>query len=485
MLLSIQFPLADSRAFLGSQVLMHGRPNWPEPAKPDWDFVRSFGCVRIRKGGGLGGWIGENAICEASRALRFPRLPRAILLSGSPARRLPIKIAFRQFYFDGLAVGKFEVGLAVDQLEENVLSRKDVGDVITTFLRLEVSIPNGTSEPTLSPLVDAGKPLSEIYGYSAMKTKAAFERPPKWWIRRGTPILFFLVHDPSKYLELPFWLNERDINVHGTLSKLSYCRVPWAGRYLPLWVHLNKERTDFRDEQVRAARALRLCLLRLHAERECFRLILDNIAAGDLRPATRSPESDTLQRYLNEATRRISGYNKEADTIAETEVAELARDSEEFVNPGQRDALVNALKVIDIRHQIFRKVEERINQEITVLMEGDQINIRDSQGVITAGRSATAYGIVFNQWQRAAPEMNLESLTKELETLRSQLKAEAKDAEHDAAVGAVAQAETAAKAGDGPQAFQYLAKAGKWALDVATKIGTPLAIAALQKALGM
>lgn len=37
----------------------------------------------------------------------------------------------------------------------------------------------------------------------------------------------------------------------------------------------------------------------------------------------------------------------------------------------------------------------------------------------------------------------------------------------------------------GPQAFEYLAKAGKWALDVATKIGTPVAIAALQKALGM
>ena len=57
--------------------------------------------------------------------------------------------------------------------------------------------------------------------------------------------------------------------------------------------------------------------------------------------------------------------------------------------------------------------------------------------------------------------------------------------EHDAAVGEIASAQVAAKAGDGPKAMSHLAKAGKWALDVAKKIGTGLAVAALKASLGI
>ena len=49
--------------------------------------------------------------------------------------------------------------------------------------------------------------------------------------------------------------------------------------------------------------------------------------------------------------------------------------------------------------------------------------------------------------------------------LRRHLRQEAVEPEHDVAIGAVANAEVAAKEGNGPKALEWLGKAGKWTLD--------------------
>ncbi len=108
MLLIILFPVADSRAFLDIDTGVLNRPLWPDPIA-DKDFVRTVGAVRQRWRGGIPGWIGENKVCEAHQAIHFDGLrPYFDLESGL---RVPFRLAYRRFYFDGLAVGKFEVGL--------------------------------------------------------------------------------------------------------------------------------------------------------------------------------------------------------------------------------------------------------------------------------------------------------------------------------------------------------------------------------------
>src|SRR5262245_9945923 len=70
MLLTIQFPIADSRKFIDrTGVLLV--PKWPSP-DPDREFVRYFGKIKSRKQGGIP-TFGENAICEARQAVRFPQ----------------------------------------------------------------------------------------------------------------------------------------------------------------------------------------------------------------------------------------------------------------------------------------------------------------------------------------------------------------------------------------------------------------------------
>ena len=102
------------------------------------------------------------------------------------------------------------------------------------------------------------------------------------------------------------------------------------------------------------------------------------------------------------------------------------------------------------------------------------------------GPGAHAHDMAFNQiWNEIKDEIDLSALTKELAELRSKLKEEATEPEHDKSIGAIAAAESSAKEGKGPKTLEYLSKAGTWAFDKATKISVPVATAALKAALGL
>jgi hypothetical protein len=102
------------------------------------------------------------------------------------------------------------------------------------------------------------------------------------------------------------------------------------------------------------------------------------------------------------------------------------------------------------------------------------------------GPYAQAHDTTFQQiWDKNAGTIDLQSLARELGTLRAVLRRRASEPEHDLSLGAVAGAETAAKQNDGPKVLAYLRAAGKWALDGATEVGTTIAAAAIQKSLGM
>ncbi|MDX8353239.1 hypothetical protein [Cognatiyoonia sp. IB215182] len=125
--------------------------------------------------------------------------------------------------------------------------------------------------------------------------------------------------------------------------------------------------------------------------------------------------------------------------------------------------------------------------ELTVNIEEFQMGDRYSAGQVGAmGPGATASQISFQQvWIQNQENINLQALEEELGALRAKMKNEAVSADHDAAVGEVAAAEISARNGDGAGALEHLSKAGKWAFDVATKIGSGVATAALKSVLDL
>jgi hypothetical protein len=112
---------------------------------------------------------------------------------------------------------------------------------------------------------------------------------------------------------------------------------------------------------------------------------------------------------------------------------------------------------------------------------GDQYKVGQAGAV---GPGAHAHHMRFQQiWQEGGGGLDLKVLAEELSQLRAALKQEPTSPEQDSAIGAVAAAEVAARKGDGPGAPERLADAGKWAFDVATKIGVGVATVALKTAL--
>jgi hypothetical protein len=77
------------------------------------------------------------------------------------------------------------------------------------------------------------------------------------------------------------------------------------------------------------------------------------------------------------------------------------------------------------------------------------------------------------------------TILQDLRDLHDEMQGRAVTADEDLAVVAVSRAIDSAQAGDSRRMAEYLQRAGRWALDIATALGTEVAAAAIRSALGM
>ena len=138
------------------------------------------------------------------------------------------------------------------------------------------------------------------------------------------------------------------------------------------------------------------------------------------------------------------------------------------------------------------KPEGRIHRDINLLLGGDVVEKKivqsadGSSGPVAQVAGDVGGSVNVNQtWKELAADVDLDELATQLEQLRAAMRGLAKSAEQDVAVGAVAEAAQAAKVKEGPRTLRALSKAGKWALDVAVRVGAPLLVQVLKKALGL
>ena len=113
--------------------------------------------------------------------------------------------------------------------------------------------------------------------------------------------------------------------------------------------------------------------------------------------------------------------------------------------------------------------------------EGDTYNINQGVGV---GRNVKMNNVTVNQFQ-SQEKFDMPTLATQLATLRSEMKKEATEPEHDIEIGAVAAAEAAAKKGDEKSALDHLQNAGKWAFEMGLKVGVPVAVDAIKRSAGL
>ncbi|HYN79865.1 MAG TPA: AAA family ATPase [Gemmatimonadaceae bacterium] len=121
---------------------------------------------------------------------------------------------------------------------------------------------------------------------------------------------------------------------------------------------------------------------------------------------------------------------------------------------------------------------------ITLSIEQVIMSQEIKQAGVVVNPGGQASGFTVNQTlTEAAEDIDLEKLARGLVALRAALQQEPDTPHKPTAIAAVTEAEVAAKSGDRSKAIGLLAKAGKWSLSVATKIGESVAAAAIKAAL--
>ena len=115
---------------------------------------------------------------------------------------------------------------------------------------------------------------------------------------------------------------------------------------------------------------------------------------------------------------------------------------------------------------------------------GDWIIYYEVQRLHKEGLSyrTIAQTLVMNR--RTVCEIDMEQLSTEFSQLREYMAKQSTDAEHSVATGAIANAEMAARQKDSSKVTDYLKSAGKWAFEMATKIGVSSATEAIKKSSG-
>ena len=123
----------------------------------------------------------------------------------------------------------------------------------------------------------------------------------------------------------------------------------------------------------------------------------------------------------------------------------------------------------DWKHWLPDDERARVLQFFLEMHVGDRYSAGQTGAM---GPNAQASGMTFQQiWNQNAASMDLAALQEELSLLGDAMRRDSSELEHDIAIDEVAAAEVAARNGDGPSALEHLKKAGRWAWDVATKIG--------------
>jgi hypothetical protein len=151
----------------------------------DEDFIRSFGIVRRRWSGGLGGWIGEADVCDARRALRFE--PSAPMPWPGAPNTVPVRIVFRRFYADGLALAKLEVGFAFAPPGGEAALQALPEQVMHHLLELRVRIPIPGGGEKACRLWETGNPLAQLYRASSSRSGTQPARSTNWQVQSGSP----------------------------------------------------------------------------------------------------------------------------------------------------------------------------------------------------------------------------------------------------------------------------------------------------------
>lgn len=439
MFLVIQHPFADLRSLLGGECGRLSRPSWPL-AEPEKDFIRSSGLVRPRRRGGVDEWAGEELYGDASGSFRFPNSLKDKSL-GTGAAAGFVDHAIRRFHSDG-TVARLDVGLRLRLSNRpSVTSETEWLSLLRDALEIPVCVRDAKRQSQSVKLIAAGDVLAQhfLVATTDRRLRPTVE-PQTWWFCSGNPALLVEYRLSDLFVFPPHTRHVLDVlDVRDADASLSHA-----------WLQIDKQRCSVwlvrqGEGDPDAVRRLRIHLARLHAERECLRLVLFHIKDNKFDLGKNPERLDAIQQYLNDALRTIQ--RPERFGLAQSAMLDAARQALGIAFEGQTTSLQL------MRRQVAVKVEGYVRRAQNIAMvinniQGDVMNTNIQMGnvsvtgdfnLVTATNIQNSYNKTANSGVRAElveklklailevaslarklPQEDAEKLSKDLEILTSE-----------------------------------------------------------------
>lgn len=423
MLVTVQFPIADARPFVPKLNLRLPLPDWPEPDTAiNPQFVHHFGKACERVGEPDEAWPDEMKYCRARRGLRFDHLETRH--AGLPSGRFHPRCAFRRLFSDGHAVARAEVGIAHDRKWVYPLKDLEIEEVLT-IAREIAEIPtmvrnlNGETKPR--PILAQGKHLARLFAHGSMNRSATQLSLGLRLVEAGDPMILVELAPDEANLDVDGPVPEGLIAVGRNCvngAKALFCRLNTEAGIVSTWI---LERGTATPSQLRS---LRLCLTRLHAEREVLDLTLKQIHRRRLLNPPSEEAVNLLDSYFNERIKIVNrgtwGGMKQSEIVAAFDATQAV------VRPASQAQLISRYE--GCRRQVWEKIatyqeQRRATRLIHVLkVEKGAIEMVEKQVIVggtgnivnVAEYMSNVTNTVNNNLAESGADANVKELIKQL-----------------------------------------------------------------------
>ncbi len=404
MFLTLQFPIADIRPFLQSEVECLVTPTWPTPEE-NLQFVRFFGHIRKRLLGGSGvKWMGDELyFCDASNAIRFGDLGSHTFPTWARRRRM-----LRRLFLHKPALARVEVSFALSFDRNESLTGENVIDRLEEILKLPTHVPPLDQDSKSSPgtgLMRQGRRIARLLRDATVPSSYwPLAEEESWTVRDGDPMLL-VEYGRDEITVLPKFA--RSIPVEETHGfRISWMTAQKQGKPLVIWF---LEASPGGESKV-IRRQIRMCLLRLHLEYQALRLILNALYESD-RLGSNPDSLVLLGDYLDEATRRV--FRKSRFGVSQTPLYLANLANRELIREEYHSVLKSKLN--RFKDQVRNRVERILAESAST----DSGSARNSSGE-KSGKTMTILFLSANpkSYDRLDIEDEMRCLDLALESVR-------------------------------------------------------------------
>ncbi|MFN9293546.1 MAG: hypothetical protein ACK6EB_36160, partial [Planctomyces sp.] len=312
----------------------------------------SAGSIVSRKG--FPDWIPEPRVCDARNAIKFREA--IIIPLNKRQKSLTLLPVAKRFYFDGRATGKLEIVLRPKfskGADLGAISPELLANIIaSTPVQMAVATPHGVVRREIL-IRDYYKELPfQWLGMTTAFQKLEEESSGKYWIGASPPSLMIV---GWSHQQLDRWRFDQNWMVGDERQQslqIGYSKCGAKSDFSSMWTMFGKRSArDF-------ARAMRITLLRLHAESTSLRFILKFIGSSEFNCKPRSEQSNLLQLYLHRSATQILKLLAAHPDGTATKVMQLAYQVYDESTQGELELVLEKLRsTVAIRPNYFRELK--------------------------------------------------------------------------------------------------------------------------------